>query len=327
MRRRLPPLLGLLLIAALVVALEYYARTELDRRGEVASGEVVRKKEYMRVRGGSWSRHLEVAIRYAPTPSSRLALSDVAVDEATFDRLRVGSRVGVRYLADSWLTRLGLVSVRLADQPSGGGPRPALGPLLRDLLPVAATALLACALIVLWHRTRSWLAGIGAALAALAAFTVIYTPHLPPVPSGPLGRAWAMVREVNRVTNLGPQREETPSKAFAVYQLVQLAFVPPSVGDTVVAMDAIDEGSVSALAPGTRVAITYALHDPRAARMEGARRTFARTNRVGLWTLGAVVFAVIGLLLLARAAWGRLRQRGAGRSSPLARGHGPQRPP
>jgi hypothetical protein len=116
---------------------------------------------------------------------------------------------------------------------------------------------------------------------------------------------------VNRVTNLGPPREETPSKAFAAYQLVQLAFVPPSVGDTVVAMDAIDSGSASALTPGTRVSITYSLRDPRAARMDGAPRTFARTNLVGLWTVGLAVFAAIGLLLLGGRSWRRIRRRAA----------------
>jgi hypothetical protein len=143
MWRRLSPILGLLLVAALVLALDSYATTELDRRGVVGSGEVVHKKEYMRVRGGSWSRHLEVAIRYVPKPSTRSALSDVAVDEVTFDRLRVGSRVGVRYLADSWLTRLGFAGVHLADQSSGMARRAVLGPQLVGLLPVAATALLA----------------------------------------------------------------------------------------------------------------------------------------------------------------------------------------
>ena len=161
---------GLLLIAALVLGLHYYATVQVDRRGVVASGEVVRKKEYMRVRGRSWSPHLEVAIRYVPEPSSGPTLTDVAVDEATFDRLRVGSPVSVRYLPDSWLTRLGLAGVRLVDQPLGRRPRGLLGPLFRDELPLAATGLLAFALIVLWRRTRSWLAAIGAAVMALAVF-------------------------------------------------------------------------------------------------------------------------------------------------------------
>jgi hypothetical protein len=307
---------GLLLIAALVLGLHYYATVQVDRRGVVASGEVVRKKEYMRVRGRSWSPHLEVAIRYVPEPSSGPTLTDVAVDEATFDRLRVGSPVSVRYLPDSWLTRLGLAGVRLVDQPLGRRPRGLLGPLFRDELPLAATGLLAFALIVLWRRTRSWLAAIGAAVMALAVFTLIYTPHIPPTPSGPLGRARAVVREINRVTELGPRREEVPSKAFAAYQLVQLAFVPQSVGDTVVAMDAIDDGSVPGLAPGASVAITYSMTHPRAARVDGARRTFARTNLVGIWTIGSVVLAVIGLLLLGRASMRRIRGRTAGRRPP-----------
>ena len=312
-------MLGLLLIAAFVIGLYYYATVQVDRRGVVASGEVVRKKEYMRVRGRSWSRHLELAVRYVAEPSSGPTLSDIAVDEATFDRFRVGFPVSVCYPPASWLTRLDLAGARLVDQPARTGTRRVLGPLFRGELPLAATVLLEFALIVLWRRTRSWLAAMGAAVTALAIFTLVYAPHIPPAPTGPLGRARALVRDVNRVTELGPRREEVPSKAFAGYQLVQLAFVPQAVGDSVVAMDAIDDGSVPGLAPGARVAITYSLTDPRAARVDGARRTFARTNLMGIWTLGSTVLAVIGLLLLGRASLHRIRGRPADVSKPLAR--------
>ena len=184
-----------------------------------------------------------------------------------------------------------------------------------EVLPLIAAALAAVALIALWKRTRSRLAGLGAAVAAMIALTLIYAPDVPPAPVGPLGRAPAVVRKVHRITRLGPQGrrgEDAPSQAFAPYQVVELAFVPEAGGDTVVATDAVDDGSVPALAPGSRVRVTYELAHPSVARIDGARRTFGWKNVVGMWALGSAVLVVIGVLLLGRMSLRRLRARAEG---------------
>jgi hypothetical protein len=311
---------------ALAVGLSQYASLQLERRGVVAPGEVLRKREDFRVRRGSWSRHLSVTVRYHPATSSGRALASVPVDETTFDRLRVGAPVSVRYPPPSWLTQLGLARERLADQPAGTGPSAALGAAVWGLLPLLASVLLAGGLIVLWRRTKSWLAAVGAAAAALIAFTFIYAPETPPAPTGPVGRATAVVREVHRVTKLGPQGsrgEEAPSQAYAPYQLVELAFVPAAVGDTVLAMDAVDDRSVPGLAPGARLAVTYALADARVAQIDGASRTFARKNVAGIWTLGPLVLIAIAILVLGWTFLRRLWARAAERRPPRAWRGGP----
>jgi hypothetical protein len=80
-------------------------------------------------------------------------------------------------------------------------------------------------------------------------------------------------------------------------------------------MDAIDDGSVPGLVPGVLVGITYSSMHPRAAQLDSARRTFARTNLVGMWTLGLLVVAIMGLLVLGAASVRKIRARATARRS------------
>lgn len=312
--------LGMLLLAVGLAALLLHASMQVDARGVVTPGEVLGKHEYLQVRYDSWSLDRELAVRYRPpTPSrswphvTRLSVAD----EATFDRLRVGGPVRLRYFPRSEAASvLGLPSVRLADRSTIDDLRITALPMVWEVLRIAAVVVVAIAFIMMWWKTRSRVAALAAVVAVLIAFTMMEAPDRPPVPMAPVGRATAIVREVDRITRQGEGDEMQGFELLEPYQLVGLAFVPERVGDTVLAVDAVDDGSVRGLAPGVRLTVTYDLARPRAARIDGATRTFTRKNIVGLWTIGPATLAVlVGVFVLGRTLLERLRAKAESRLS------------
>ena len=306
-------LVGLVLLAGLLAGAFVYASMQVDTRGVVVPGTVIRKRDDLRVEYGSWSRELELTVRYRPPIQPWPHVTRVSgADSATFDRLRVGSPVLLRYLQRSeLLTALGIPAVRLAGRSTADELRSKLVPITQGVLRTLAIALAIVGLIMLWWKTKSRLAAVAAVVAAMLAFTALNFPDVPPAPAGPIGRATAVVRDVDRVTRLGEGSEAAGSEALAPYQLVTLAFVPTTVGDSVTAIDAIDDGSVPGITAGARLAVTYSLAHPRVARIDGARRTFARKDVAGLLIVGPLELAlVLGILALGAKLLRRLRTLG-----------------
>jgi hypothetical protein len=75
------------------------------------------------------------------------------------------------------------------------------------------------------------------------------------------------------------------------YEILELRFVPAGARDSVVAVDAVDEGSVPGLAVGATLPIRYDPSTPRQARLDAGSRTHPARNRPLYWMVVVVVVA------------------------------------
>jgi len=269
----------------------------LDTAGVVVPGTVVKKDETIGIRSGSWTRRLQVTVRY-PTAPDHETTAVIGVDEALFDRLHAGAAVQVRYLPQLRML------ARLAEQSTGS----LLLMLPRALPPeaVAAGGMLAGGIGLVWavvtgrgRPFRRWLLAPLFALGMAAAVA----PLLPPLPLGePAGPARAATAEVRRVTHITQHwlsSARSSWRADQPYELVELLIVPDGQTDPVVAVDGIDVGSVPGLQPGAVLPVTYPEGAPRAARLTRATRghvavNWAQVGREALFSLAGIA----GLLLV-----------------------------
>src|SRR5437016_3453287 len=85
--------LGLLLIP---LAIDIYWK--VGNSGTVADGEVTEKREAFEMPGGEAWRHVyEISYRYRPAGASYPTTGKDPVDASMYHRLRVGSRIPIRY--------------------------------------------------------------------------------------------------------------------------------------------------------------------------------------------------------------------------------------
>ena len=90
------------------------------------------------------------------------------------------------------------------------------------------------------------------------------------------------------------------------YEVVELQVPSPRGGDTVLAVDAVDSGSVKGLAHGARVPVRLDPVAPHDARLAGGTRRFAEANRYHF--VGPVFgFVILGTLAASGYAWRRSR--------------------
>lgn len=296
---------GLVVLAQLMtpVALFYGGSFVFDRVGAVAAATVESKEErinYQTRIPGSWSRSYWATVRFptseGPTPAV------LWLDEATFDRLRTGAALDVRYA--SWFPHIARPASQstLALVPWGW---------LTRALVVAGVA------VGMWLglRRRPLLMGVSffLAIAAGVVWWVFPTPWEPRL-AEPTRTAEAEVRSVRDVTRAFLSSRTTGAiDAPQPWQLVELRFVPEGRDEAVTALDGVDEGSVVGLEVGARVPVTYSARTPRDARLAGTR-----TYRWREWqALGEYVLLIaavwVGVTLAARlaAAWwrGLIRRR------------------
>jgi len=147
-----PIVLPLIVGLGLVLGLSMH----LDTSGLPASGEIVLKEEQVRfAHNGSWTRSQRLLVKYAPLSPAGYFIRETSgretsdpllnrmriegegrqidVDVDTYDRLRVGDRIGVRYLAqkpglfrlegqstESWLWSIaGMIPLATGEQEGG----------------------------------------------------------------------------------------------------------------------------------------------------------------------------------------------------------------
>lgn len=269
--------------------------------GAVAPGSVAAKREVIDVAYGSWTRRLFVDVRFRPAGSDEPEVSQIAVDLATYDQLRAGDSVRVRYAPNATLRQIrGLTSARLATQLPLASFVARLGGGAIALFAAIAVWLL---LLWIWSKRRSgWL--------ALALFVSMFAEVLyaesgwpGPAPAGPFAGSTATVQGVHQVTRIWQSRRRSGEEAAQPYSIVELAFVPQGMADPVVAVDLVDAKSVPGLEKGGTVPISYSLRDPRWARIDGATRTYYWKNLRGLGLIGLG----IGALILLGWLFGRRR--------------------
>lgn len=258
----------------------------LDFTGLLIEGRVSQKDESFNLDHGDWSRRLSVTATYLPSGESLPSYAYALVDPDTYDRLRIGSPVTVRYLASRKLRQIPLLkTARFADRWTFSLPKDYYPGLLRGLGVAFGAALLA----FLWRK-----AGIAAAgwlLIPYLPFLYLYftMPRAEPAPSGPRITVRAKVERLVEVTEI-LDSGDGGFQAAQPYQAVQLRFQPRGFTEPVTAVDKIDSGSVPGLVEGGAVEIEYQAARPRVVSIRGASRTFPRksyeqVSRICSWLL------------------------------------------
>ena len=267
----------------------------LNSIGTPANGVVSEKFENIKVEYGDWFRHFQVTGAYSipGQPMEHRAVCDV--DQKTYDSLRIGGPIGIRYLRN------------LPPQPFFTTARMApcslvgisMGPSVWRLI-YAGAALAAVLIIWLVLRVRPaiWLLPIWVCFA----FVYLGMPRVEPAPRQPVPTT-ATVANITTIDTIWETSRSDGIPLQHAYQVVELRFLPNGMDAPVVAVDRIDDDT-SDLKKGQSVAIAYDAGNPRIARVQEATRRFPEQAwmTVMLWGAGLGV-----LCLLAVGARGLLR--------------------
>jgi hypothetical protein len=276
----------------------------LDAVGEETSALVTAKEERIRHRSrppGYWSRSYWAQVEFAA--AGRREQAWLWLDEPTYDTLRRGAEVPIRYLP-----RLPYLA------------RPASSSTL-TMVPWRWVGIGAAAIGALWlswtmtpRRLR-----VVPAVVMLAAGLAVVAWLLAPSPwdtplEGPTVQGLADVRHVRTVTQSVVRGSRyNRIRAAQPWNVVELSFVPEGRDDPVVAVDSVDVGSVPNLEVGARVPVTYNPAAPRDVRLPGARTYRQREwQAIGEYLL-AIAIVVGGLIVGRRVVgnWWRRRTRRA----------------
>ena len=289
----------------------------LDRKGEPVVAKVTSKTEEITVTHdppGGWYRYYRVGAEF--DAAGALMPATVTVDRARYDALRLGDSLEIRYLPILPLF------VRTPDRSTATVAAEAAHHLLGSRLlwwigggvvAMVITARIGIAPIVV--TGLFWM---------VAGYVLLLRAPRVPEPSGV--EAAARVRSVTLVTKSPARRtrsrrsrglrSESTTRLAVPYQVVQLQVPAPRQPDSLLAVDAVDSGSVAGLAVGAMLRVRYPKDDARAALLTEGTRTFVVRNRYH-YLPAVVVVPLIGML----GAWGfqSRRKRHVERSSTPAR--------
>lgn len=279
-------------------------------RSDPVLGKVTGKFEgvhYSFVPQGAWYRLYQVGVEFM-TADNRPGSALIRVPEDRFDALALGDTMSVRYFEAFPLVG------RSADRTTMDvvrelGHRAATDKVLAPLL-----LWLVGGVVVLWVASRIGMAAIVVAGVAwtAAAFPLLF-PAAAPVQLPP-GEAQARVAVISLVER-APERRTTRTRGRSFtsirrldvpYHIVQLRVPLAGRGDSVLAVDAVDTGSVSGLAHGAVLPVRLDARSPRDARLAQGERTFMVRNRYH-FLVPIVGFGV--LLTLGAMGWRSRRAR------------------
>jgi hypothetical protein len=109
-------------LVLLVLSTPALASFYLDARGEVVTGAVTDKNEYLAARRDAWHRQFFLVVEYQPADDVISESASIEVAQATYDQLHVGSPVQVRSQPVRLLRELPFFArARLADQNTFSG--------------------------------------------------------------------------------------------------------------------------------------------------------------------------------------------------------------
>jgi hypothetical protein len=292
-------ILSFVLLAGLVFIF-YEWSAFVDARGASGTASITEKRETVRESFGDWFRQFQiVAVFHAPgSPFERHAICDV--EQKTYDSLHPGDQVTVHYFP-TLLQQPFIPATHLSPcMPAANfGSNPDL--YRRFALVFGSLFAILLVWLVLRIRIAAWL------LLPWFALFIVYcaTPRAEPAPTQPRP-AHAMVRSVFTVDEIlgggsgGEEEHSEPVKLSHPYQLVELEFKPANATGPVVALDTVDLGSISDLAPNRMVDIDYDADNPRIARIRGGTRDFPRQALDQLMLMYGVVAGLFVLLVVFR---------------------------
>jgi hypothetical protein len=278
----------------------------LDRTGSLVDARVAGKRERIVVGyepAGEWDRYYEVTAAFERPDGGRWQ-ANVRVPGARYDALRAGDAIEIRYLPNF------PALARASDRSTVT----ALTEFTSALVTIPILAWLACGAVALWIAARLGtvpVLGVSAAWAAAAWMTLFTLPARDGArPAEALAEVRAITlvdRSPERVVHRRPHSGRFDNRLDTPYQVVQLALALGSAGDTVLAVDAVDSGTVQGLVHGARLPVRLDPAAPRGAQLAGGTRHFARANRFHFLipVLGCVV---LGALAGLTYRWRRSRR-------------------
>lgn len=258
----------------------------------------------------SWYRWYRLGVAFV-TADGISSSATITVPQERFDALRLGDTVSIRYL--SWLPLI----ARTADRSTLSVVREVAIRAISDRFFISLALWLGGGFFALWIASKIstplvFLVGAGW---IAAAFPLIFpAPSDVPLPSTKANARVITIALVDRAparrsSRYGGRLGIDMRRLNAPYHVVQLRVPVPGSTDSVLAIDAVDTGSVVGLVPNAVLPIRYDVGAPREARLSTASRTFAARNRYHM-LIPVVGVGMLGILAAWGARTGHLRRRG-----------------
>jgi hypothetical protein len=314
-RRRRPSSPLSVVYFVVIIGLLVGSSVWLDQRGETAVATVKSKHEEITIQlepRGGWDRWYRVGVEF-PARDDNLGMATLNLPRERYEALGIGDTVSVHYFPSFPLL------ARAADRTTLQAAGDAGGRLLRNPGVMPSLAWVLAGAVALW--IASWIATpviVVTGLAWMAAGLLLLFPRIAP---GPFGRATATARvsAVNLIAKAPARNTARRHRASRTlgdqarrlampYQVVQLRFPNPGRSDSMLAVDAVDSGSVAGLQVRTEVPVRYDPRSPRDARLAVGTRTYLERNRYHFRT-PVVGLALLGILAAWGARTGRSRRR------------------
>jgi hypothetical protein len=286
----------------------------LDRKGEPVVAKVTSKAEEITVTHdpqGGWYRYHRVGAEF--DAAGTLMSATVTVDQARYDALRLGDSLEIRYLP--MLPLFARTSDRSTATVAAEAAHQLLGSRLLWWIVVGIVAMVIAARIGMAPLVATGLGWM------IAGYVLLLQAPRVPEPSGV--ETTARVRSVTLVTKSPARRSpsrrrsrafrsESATRLAMPYQVVQLQVPVQGRPDSLLAVDAVDSGSVAGLAVGVMLPVRYPTDDARGARLTDGTRTFVVRNRYH-YLPAVIVVPLLGVL----GGWGfrSRRKRRVDRSS------------
>ena len=176
---------------------------------------------------------------------------------------------------------------------------------------------LGAGLLALWIAARmgTITSAVVGAVWTYSAFPLLFSTPSPAQPAGADGVARvAGITSISKSPSTVSQSHRSAGGGSATlrrlkvpYQVVQLAIPSNGGRDTVLAVDAVDSGSVAGLAFGALLPVRLDPSTPREARLAGATRRFVDANRYHM-IVPVVGLGILGTLGAMSYGWRRRRQ-------------------
>lgn len=311
MRRRLPVMLGLLLVLAFIG----------DQQCRLSDAVVRERWEGVdALIDPHWRPVHALTVHFTPDTTGSLTVpwqpdrwrhgvtASLPLARADYDRIAIEEVVRVRYLPV-------LPDVaRLAHQSLA---EVLLGPLLESLLASGLHWGIICLAWIILSARRGWWPGyfldsprkliwlpVHLIMAQLLPLSLLGTNDLLPPPSGELRSATATIQEVREIRAVGHTRYGHGPRSLAMdlpqpYARVLVRFIPEGWRGTVIAVDDVSLATAAGLIQDDSVTVIYSVANPRDGRLEQATREHRWENRLfvhTMFTVPLLAFVVLGQL-------------------------------
>ena len=278
----------------------------LHDKGIVIPAKIYHKSEYVSFRESGWELKRDLTFQYTVPETRGTSFLTIHPDAQTYDAIRTGQAVRVRYLQRQDLPDvpgaklLWELHASTAAEPIDVQGISRMAPLLTPgAIRVYQVLGGIVVMLVCWKVTGikgyAWAAGAGG---ALLVGLLLYGdfPRRTPAPAVGVKSASARVVSLSELDRIFSGRRTRGFDAEQPVDVVGVEFVPEGRSEPVVAVDLIDQGSLPGLQEKAEVMVKYEAATPRVAYIDGATRHFPERNFNGLIIDIAIYIGVLVLI-------------------------------